>query len=130
MVVRRALILGLVACLVGIGPVPLSACALLSSSMAECTTPQTQSQCDRMSMMDLDESGNNLVAAPDRSCCLASAPLPVSQFKSSGPSLETIPLVVSVQMGTAPCVREVHSTIFVQAPSPPRTQSLLCTFLI
>src|SRR2546426_12246744 len=83
--VRRSLIFGLALSLVGLGTGPLSACALLTSQLAECATPQTQPQCAQMNM---DESGTPLAAAPDTSCCLASkAPIPPLQSKATDLSL-------------------------------------------
>src|SRR5947209_20330459 len=82
---RRSLIFGLALSLVGLGTGPLSACALLTSKLAECATPQTRSQCDQMNM---DESGTQLVTAPDTSCCFVSkAPIPELQYKATDLSL-------------------------------------------
>jgi len=125
--VRRILIFGLALSLVGLGPVPLSACALLSSKLAECATPQTQSQCDKMNM---HESGTHFVAAPDGSCCFAKAPLPVSQYKSSDLSLASAREVAPGPIGDAPHVQNMYPAVSVQDTSPPGLQSLLCTFLI
>src|SRR6266852_9308993 len=83
--VRRSLIFSLALSLVGLGPVPLSACALLTSKLAECATPKAQSRCDQMNM---GESGTQLVAALDTSCCfLSRAPIPQLQHKVSDLSL-------------------------------------------
>ena len=125
---RRAIILGIMFGLVGLSLVPLSACALFSSKLAECASPKTQSRCDQMNM---DESGIQLVAAPDTSCCLASnAPLPESQYKASDLSLtwgfETVP----DPMGDRPRVQQLPPVLLEQDLSPPPLQSLLCTFLI
>jgi hypothetical protein len=99
----------------------------MSSKLAECATPQTQSQCDKM---DMDESETSFVAAPDRSCCFANAPLPVSQFKASGLSIASVPSVTPSHVGAAPRVRDAQPAVIVLAPSPPHLQALLCTFLI
>jgi ABC-type lipoprotein release transport system permease subunit len=60
---RRILSLVIVLGLAGLGPVPLSACALFSAQLAECATPKTQSRCNQMNM---DESGAQLLAASSR----------------------------------------------------------------
>src|SRR2546422_6954026 len=46
--------------LVGLGTGPLSACALLTSQLAECATPQTQPQCDQMNMDERDRKSTRL----------------------------------------------------------------------
>ena len=125
--VRRSLILALALSLVGPGPVPLSACALLSSKMAECATPESQSRCNHMNM---DESGTRLVAASDASCCLISkAPIPQLQYKASDLSLAT-PVVVIDPTADAPRSQPLLPAEIVQDLSPPPLRSLLCTFLI
>jgi len=125
--VRRSLILALALSLVGLGPLPLSACALRSSKLAECATPQTQSECDKMNM---NESGTRFVASPDRSCCFAKAPLPVSQYKSSDLALASAHAVVPDPIGIAPHVQNIYQAVSPHDTSPPGLQSLLCTFLI
>jgi hypothetical protein len=125
--VRRSLIFALALSLVGLGPVPLSACALLSSKLAECATPKTQSQCDQMNM---DESGTQLVAASDTSCCFISkAPIPQLQYKVSELSLAAA-IAVLDSTGDTPRIQLLPPVLMVQNLSPPSLQSLLCTFLI
>jgi hypothetical protein len=125
--VRRSLIFALALSLVGLGPVPLSACALLSSKLAECATPKTQSRCDQMNM---DESGKQLIAASDTSCCFISkAPIPQLQYKASDLSLAA-PIAVLDPTGDAPRIQFLLPVLTVQDLSPPSLQSLLCTFLI
>jgi hypothetical protein len=125
--VRRSLILALALTLVGLGPVPLSACALLSSKLDECATPKTQSQCDQMNM---DESGIQLIAASDTSCCFISkAPIPQLQYKACDLSLAA-PIAVLDPTGDTPRIQLLPPVLMVQDPSPPSLQSLLCTFLI
>ena len=125
--VRRSLIFALALSLVGLGPVPLSACALLSSKLTECATPKTQSQCDQMNM---DESGTQLVAASDTSCCFISkSPIPQLQYKASDLSLARVIAVLDL-MGVTPRVQRLAPVLIGQNLSPPALQSLLCTFLI
>lgn len=124
---RKTLILLLALSLVGLGPVPLSACALLSSKLAECATPRTQSQCDQMNM---DESGTQLVTASNTSCCFVSkAPIPQLQYKASGLSL-VAPIAVLDLTGDPPRIQRLPTVLIVHDLSPPTLQSLLCTFLI
>ena len=125
--VRRILIFALELSLVGLGTGPLSACALFSSQPAECATPKTQSQCDKMNM---DESGTQLVAASDTSCCsISQAPIPQSQFRGSDVSLAA-PATLLDPTSDAPVVRPLRAIPVGQDLSPPALQSLLCTFLI
>jgi hypothetical protein len=124
---RRALVFALALGLVGLWPVPLSACALLSSKPAECATPQARAQCDHMNM---DESGTRLVAVSDTSCCVVSkAPIPDLQYKAADLSLARV-IAVLDPTGDTPRIQQLPSVIMVQAFSPPTLQSLLCTFLI
>lgn len=125
---RRTLTLALALGLAGWGPVPVSACALLSSLFAECATPERESCCDQM---NADEGGNQLVAAAEMPCCFVSkAPLPDSQYKAPDVSLTTAPSASPHPMGDAPGVQQMPPVLLVQDLSPPRTQSLLCIFLI
>ncbi len=125
--VRRSLIFGLALSLVGLGTGSLSACALLTSQLAECATPQTRSQCDQMNM---DESGTQLVAAPGTSCCFVSkAPIPQLQYKAGDLSLAA-PIAVLDPAGDTLRIQRLLPVFIVQDLSPPSVQSLLCTFLI
>ncbi len=125
--VRRVFILALALSLVGIGPAPLSACALLSSAMAECAAPGAQSQCDQM---DLHEGQGRLAAPPDLSCCLAQAPVPVSQYQAPEVAVASVPAVAPEPILSVFFARDLHAFVPVQDTSPPGLQSLLCTFLI
>jgi hypothetical protein len=125
--VRRSLIFALALGLVGVGPVPLSACALLSSKLAECATPKTQFQCAQMNMA---ERGTQLVAASDPSCCFISkAPIPQLQYQASDLSLAA-PIAVLDPTGDTPRMQLLPPVLVVQDHSPPALQSLLCIFLI
>jgi hypothetical protein len=107
--------------------VPLSACALLSSKLAECATPKTESRCDQMNMA---ESGIQLVTASDTSCCIVSrAPIPQFQSKASDVSLAAR-IEVLDPIDDTPRIMQLPPVLIVQDVSPPSVQSLLCTFLI
>jgi hypothetical protein len=124
---RGILIFGLALGLVGLGPVPLSGCALLSSKLTECATPKTQSQCDQMNM---DESGTQLVAASDTSCCSSfKEPIPQLQYKAVDLSLARVIAVLDLA-GVTPRIQRLAPVLIGQNLSPPSLQSLLCTFLI
>jgi hypothetical protein len=113
--------------LVGLGPVPFSACALLTSKLAECATPKTQSQCDKMNM---DESAIQLVVASDTSCCIvSSAPIPQFQSKATDLSLAAR-IEVLDSTGDTPRIQQLPPALIVQDVLSPPLQSLLCTFLI
>src|SRR5713101_1735861 len=125
---RRMLIFGLALSLAGLGPAPLSACALFSAKPAECATPKTQTRCDRMNM---DEGETRAVASAGTSCCYVSqAPLPESQYKAYGLSLTAIPSVIRGALLEPPAAGNQGPAVVVQDPSPPPLQSFLCTFLI
>jgi len=126
--VRRSLIFVVALSLVGLSPVPLSACALLTSKLAECATPGTQPRCNQMNM---NEIGTQLVAASDTSCCVVSPP-PVSQlqYKASSLSLAAPITVRDLTNGGTPRMQHLPLVLIVQDVSPPSVQSLLCTFLI
>src|SRR5216110_829086 len=57
MKMRRILSLLIPLGLAGLGPLPVSACALVYSQPSECATPQTQTTCTQMGM-DQGETGN------------------------------------------------------------------------
>src|SRR5215467_3165882 len=112
----------------GLGPVPLSACAIFSSKMAECATPLTKSRCDQMNM---DESIPKVAAAPNASCCsLSNAPVPATRQKMSGLSLAAVSIVSLGIEWKLVRAKEQRPTQIEQALSPPPQQSVLCTFLI
>jgi hypothetical protein len=78
----------------------------------------------------MDESGTQLVAASDTSCCsIPQAPIPQSQFKGSDPSLAA-PIAVLDLKGDTPRIQHLLPVLIVRDLSPPSLQSLLCIFLI
>jgi hypothetical protein len=124
---RRPLIFALIFSLVWLGAMPLSECALLTSKLAECATPQTQSQCDNMNM---DESHAPILKASDRSCCILSgAPIPQPFHKTVELSSESVTAGLGVPIDSFR-LRPLPASPAVQNPSPPSFQSLHCTFLI
>ncbi len=125
---RRLLILGLALGLVGMGPVPLSACALLTSQMAECKTPDTQPACDKM---DMGGNGPQLNAASEASCCFVSkAPVPEAQQKTGDYSPAISIASLELSDGDLPSSQRTAPVSIAQDFSPPSFSSLLCTFLI
>ena len=124
---RRLFIFALALSLTSLGPVPLSLCAIFSSKLAECSTPKTQSPCDRMNMSD---DGIRLIA-PSASCCnLSNAPVATRQQKAPGIALITPPAVILTSTQILSPNEERHLADFEYDSSPPPLQSLLCTFLI
>jgi hypothetical protein len=124
--VRRVLIFALALSLAGLGLCPPSTCAMHSSKMGECATPETQSQCDQMSM---DESGTQFLSAPDRSCCsISKAPIPESRYRAS--DFSSAPQVHFDPTDNAPRTQRPVAVFVTHSSSPPSLQSLLCTFLI
>ncbi len=126
-VMRRVLILGLALSVFTAGLVPLSACALFSSRIAECAEVTAQSPCDQMHP---HSAGAQFSRGSDKSCCITSqAPLPELQFKASevGPA---VTIAVPQVTLAVPSTRPYSTLLLVGNPSPPSFQSLLCTFLI
>jgi len=124
---RRAFILGLAVTVIAAGLMPLSACALLTSKMAECADSSVQSPCDQMHPQP---SAPQSFKNSSKSCCVAAqAPLPELQFKAvvAGPSLTTS---VTPQILAVPGAALYSPLLLLADTSPPATQSLLCTFLI
>jgi len=122
----RALAIIVVLSLLGLGPVPLAACALMSASSAECSAPQTQSLCENMA-----SAGENFhFAAPSNtSCCWIHAPVPASKYDAPASAVD-----IAAVRPAAVLHSPVHTAVFPELEfldtSPPNLQSVLCTFLI
>lgn len=122
----RTLAMIVVLSLLGVGPVPLSACALMSAKPAECSATQTQSLCENMG-----SAGENFrFAAPSNaSCCWVQAPVPASKYEVPASAVD-IAAVRPLAVLDSP----VHAVLFPVLEfvdtSPPNLQSVLCTFLI
>src|SRR5690242_6060659 len=124
---RRLLTLALSLSLTGVGPVPLSLCAIFTSKMAECATPKTPSPCDTMNMGD---NGTRVVAPKVPCCNLDNAPAAARQRQFVQASL-AISSAISVPFAqTSPNIRGARPTDIEHDFSPPPLQPLLCTFLI
>jgi hypothetical protein len=126
-VMRRVLILGLALIVIATGLMPLSACALLSAKMAECAEGTAQSPCDQMRP---HRSEAQSFKDANKSCCVISqAPLPELQFKAIvvGPAITT---ARTQQILAVPSETPYNPLLFIRNPSPPSSQSFLCTFLI
>jgi len=124
---RRALIFGLAVSVFVAGLVPCSACALFSSTMAECAEAKTQSPCHEMHH---HSARTQLCKGSDKSCCVTSrAPLPELQSNAVhvGPAVTVAEVRNSLEVPSA----RPETVFFVgESASPPSFQSLLCTFLI
>jgi hypothetical protein len=124
---RRLSIIGLALILIAAGLAPLSACAMLSSGVAECPQATSQSPCDHMHHHN---GGIQLSSSSDKSCCVSSqAPLPELQFKG-GEVGAAVTITVAQNTLAIPSTRPSSTPQVVENPSPPSFQSLLCTFLI
>jgi hypothetical protein len=124
---RRVLIVGLALSVFTAGLVPLSACALFSSKIAECAEVTAQSPCDQMYPHGAETKFSR---GSDKSCCATSqAPLPELQLKGVevGPAAT---MAVPLDTLAIPSHRPYSTLHAVENPSPPSFQSLLCTFLI
>ncbi len=114
--------------LAGIGPLPVSACALVYSQASECATPQTETRCERMGM---DQAEGPSVSASSKTCCvLSKAPLPDAQSGSKGMAVAPASAAISNVFVATPAVRSTWSHDLLPSLSPPPLQPLLCTFLI
>ena len=114
-----------------LGPVPMSACAMLKGMMADCApaAPASgESKCGQMAMHHPEEqvSGTRLT-----DCCKSNAPTP--------PALPSAKTVVAPEFAVEPLVTNPspllmsHAVPVASTPSPPdahERQSLLCVFLI
>jgi hypothetical protein len=125
---RRILSFFIALGLVGLGPLPLSACALIYSQPSECATPQTETHCERMGM----EQAERLSVSPgSKTCCvLSEAPLPEAQSNAgelqatAGSALDASSAPLIVRHGSKQPVEALQDF------SSPPLQTLLCTFLI
>lgn len=125
---RRILSFFIALGLVGLGPVPLSACALIYSQPSECATPQTETRCDQMGMNQAEDPS---VSPTSKTCCVISeAPLPDAQSNAgelpatAGSALDSSAAPEIVRLENA---RPLEA---LQDFSSPPLQPLLCTFLI
>ena len=130
MKMRRILSLLIALGLAGLGPLPVSACALVYSQPSECVTPQTEANCGRMEMEQAQKPPVSVSAASKSCCVISQAPLPEAQAWVGSFSVAAVPavassLVVAAQPFESPWSRDVKQDL-----SPPPSQSLLCTFLI
>jgi hypothetical protein len=124
---HRVLIVGLALSVFTAGLMPLSACALFSSKMAECAETTTQSPCDQVYTQS---SATKLSRTSDKSCCIASqAPLPELQFNRVQVGL-AVAITVPPNTLAVPSASPYRTLLLVENSSPPSFQSLLCTFLI
>lgn len=125
---RRILSFFIALGLIGLGPLPLSACALIYSQASECGTPQTETHCERMGM---DQAEGPSVSPASKTCCVISeAPLPEEQSSAgnlpatagSAPDSSAVPEIVRLE--------NARPLDELQDFSSPPLQPLLCTFLI
>ena len=128
LVVNRLLICVLVLGLILLGPTPASLCALASSLVSECASPETQTQCDQM---DMGTPTSPVLTAHTASCCTMShPPLPETKSAPSGVASQQEP--TSISLLAIEVVNSEHDPFvdIQQDCSPPPLQSLLCIFLI
>lgn len=116
--------------LAGLGSLPVSACALVHSQASECATPETKTDCERMGM-DQPEMPPVTVSNTGKACCaISEAPLPEAQTWAGSFAVAALP---TLTCGVVDAVQPFESSWFsniARDSSPPRLQSLLCTFLI
>lgn len=125
---KRLFICVLVIGLIIVGPSPLSICALLSSAVSDCVSPETRSQCDKMDMGD--HPTPTVTSLSNYCCAISQAPLPESKTQVSKTTVK-LELVLALTSATDVEKSErVRTRNLFQELSPPPLRSLLCTFLI
>ena len=127
---RRVLSLLVALGLAGLGPLPVSACALLHSQANECEIPQTMVDCERMGMEQAEKPPVTVSNAGQSCCAISNAPSPVAQTWAGSFAVARTPALASNIMFATPPVASTWSPGFPQTSSPRLAQSLLCTFLI
>ena len=116
--------------LAGLGPLPISACALAHSQQGECAAPQTKTQCERMAMEQAEKPTVTFSNASKSCCVISEAPLPEAQTGTGSFSAAAAPAVgLDAIIATQPAENAPYRDV-KQDLSPPPLQSLLCTFLI
>lgn len=125
---KRVLTYTLILGLVVVGANPLSLCAIVSSAVNDCVSPETRPQCDKM---DMGEHPAATVTSRSNSCCaVPQAPLPESKTELSK-TVVKLELAAALTSATYVAKSEHLRTPSVpQELSPPPLRSLLCTFLI
>ena len=128
---RRAIIFAIVVSMAALATTPVPACELFSSQVAECKAAHTQMQCDGMDMqMNVHDDVPHLSSCQNTCCIISQVLRPEAQNKSD----ETFVLIarVSADAGanTLFILKESIPVFQWEQISPPRMQSLLCTFLI
>src|SRR5713101_3502331 len=114
--------------LAGLGPLPVSACALVYSQPSECATPQTETRCERMGM---DQAEGPSVSPSSKTCCvLSKAPLPDAQTRTGDLSVADAPTTVSNIILATPASERTLPLDLLPDLSPPPLLPLLCTLLI
>src|SRR5437764_10046914 len=116
--------------LAGLGPLPVSACAVMHAQASECATPQTKTECEHMGMEHAEEPSVS-VSHSGRTCCANSvAPLPEAQTWAGSFAVAALAASTSSAVVATRTVERAWSPEIAQDSSPPPPQSLLCTFLI
>jgi hypothetical protein len=111
-----------------LGPLPLSACALIYSQPSECATPKTEFHCERMEM---GRTESPVVLASSKNCCVISqAPQPDAQSGTGHLSIAPVETIESIKAATITTTEKTLPSEMLRDTSPPPLQLLLCTFLI
>lgn len=115
--------------LAGLGPLPVTPCALAHSQASECATLQTRTDCERMGMNQAEKPSVKVSPASKTCCAMSEAPLPEVQIWSGDLHVATAPAAVSEAIAeTVSNENPGFSDLFADLSSPP-LQPLLCTFL-
>jgi hypothetical protein len=130
MKMRRILSMLVALGLAGLGPLPVSACALVSSQPSECASPQTKTDCEQMGMEQAEKPPVRVSNASKSCCTLSQAPLPEVQTWAGSFAVAATPALASNLIVSEQSLENVWPSNVEQDLSPPPLQSLLCTFLI
>ncbi|HEV2341065.1 MAG TPA: hypothetical protein VGS15_04625 [Candidatus Acidoferrales bacterium] len=80
--------------------------------------------------MNMKGGDTLLAAAKNMSCCIVKAPLPAPQYKISDSLVASAPANAPEAPVEFTSTQQTHGLPPAQHPSPPKLQSLLCTFLV
>ena len=116
--------------LAGLGPLPVSACAVMHAQASECATPQTKTECEHMGMEHAEKLPVSVSHSGGTCCRVSEAPTPETQNRAGSFAVATPPALTSGTVVATQPVECAWSPQIAKDSSPPPLQSLLCIFLI
>jgi anti-sigma factor RsiW len=116
--------------LAGLGSVPVSACAAMHSQASECATPQTKTECEHMGMEHAKKPPVSFSHSGKTCCGVSDAPAPEAQTWAGSFAVAALAASTSSAVVETQPAERAWSPQIAKDSSPPRLQSLFCTFLI